>query len=181
MVAPPAADASGEILAIRLLLTSTFVGSVNESLASVVDRVDCIEVPAGEASKSVAEAGRLWQEMLSFSADRKSVVVALGGGVVGDLAGFIAASFARGIPLFQIPTTLLAQVDSSVGGKVGINLPGAKNMVGAFWQPHSVVIDTQVLDSLPGTHLVFHRTKSTLLLSCLRRMQKHSAIGCRND
>ena len=83
--------------------------------------------------------------MLSLGADRKTVVVALGGGVVGDLAGFVAASYGRGVRFVQIPTTLLATVDSSVGGKVGINLPDAKNMVGAFWQPQAVLIDVDVL------------------------------------
>ena len=87
--------------------------------------------------------------MLDQGADRKTVVVALGGGVVGDLAGFVAATFARGLRFVQVPTTLLAQVDSSVGGKVGINLPGGKNMVGAFWQPRGVLIDVDVLQSLP--------------------------------
>jgi 3-dehydroquinate synthase len=108
-----------------------------------------LTVPAGEASKSIACLSKLWDETLSAGADRKTVVVALGGGVVGDLAGFLAASFARGIPFMQVPTTLLAQVDSSVGGKVGINLPAAKNMVGAFWQPVGVLIDTNSLNSLP--------------------------------
>jgi 3-dehydroquinate synthase len=108
-----------------------------------------LTVPAGEASKSIACLSKLWDETLSAGADRKTVVVALGGGVVGDLAGFLAASFARGVPFVQVPTTLLAQVDSSVGGKVGINLPAAKNMVGAFWQPAGVLIDTNTLNSLP--------------------------------
>ena len=87
--------------------------------------------------------------MLELGADRKTVVVAVGGGVIGDLAGFIAATFARGLRFLQVPTTLLAQVDSSVGGKVGINLPKAKNMVGAFRQPLGVLIDTATLDTLP--------------------------------
>ena len=87
--------------------------------------------------------------MLELGADRKTVVVAVGGGVVGDLAGFIAATFARGLRFLQVPTTLLAQVDSSVGGKVGINLAEAKNMVGAFLQPLGVLIDTATLDTLP--------------------------------
>jgi 3-dehydroquinate synthase len=95
-------------------------------------------------------ASDLWEELLDHGADRKTVVVALGGGVVGDLAGFVAATFARGLRFVQIPTTLLAQVDSSVGGKVGINLEKAKNMVGAFWQPCGVLIDVDVLQSLPA-------------------------------
>jgi 3-dehydroquinate synthase len=112
-------------------------------------RVNQAVVPSGEGSKSVLMLDDLWRLLLEFGADRKSVVVAVGGGVIGDLAGFVAASFARGLPFIQIPTTLLADVDSSVGGKVGINLPGAKNMVGAFWQPRGVLIDTHVLHTLP--------------------------------
>jgi 3-dehydroquinate synthase len=126
-----------------------YESEVVQSLQAVGSRVSTLEVAAGEQSKSVEVAQQLWSQMLEVGADRKSIVVALGGGVVGDLAGFIAASFGRGISLLQVPTTLLSQVDSSVGGKVGINLPTAKNMVGAFWQPHSVVIDTQVLSTLP--------------------------------
>jgi 3-dehydroquinate synthase len=112
-------------------------------------RVNLAIVPAGEPTKSVSKADELWRLLLEFGADRKSVVVAVGGGVIGDLAGFVAASFARGLPFLQIPTTLLAAVDSSVGGKVGVNLPGAKNMVGAFWQPRGVLIDPEVLQTLP--------------------------------
>jgi 3-dehydroquinate synthase len=84
-----------------------------------------------------------------LGADRQTNIIAVGGGVVGDLAGFVAATYARGIPYIQVPTTLLAQVDSSVGGKVGVNLSQAKNMVGAFWQPAAVWIDTQTLQTLP--------------------------------
>ena len=98
-------------------------------------------------------AADLWEQMLDQGADRKTVVVALGGGVVGDLAGFVAATFGRGLRFVQIPTTLLAQVDSSVGGKVGINLPGGKNMVGAFWQPRGVLIDVDVLQTLPDARV----------------------------
>lgn len=112
-------------------------------------RASILAVPSGEASKSVQQADRLWQELLGAGADRKTVIVAVGGGVVGDLAGFVAATFARGLSFCQIPTTLLSQVDSSVGGKTGINLPHAKNMVGAFWQPSLVLIDTLTLTTLP--------------------------------
>jgi 3-dehydroquinate synthase len=111
--------------------------------------VDLLIVDAGEQSKSIDVAIELWDRMLDEGTDRKSTVVAVGGGVVGDLAGFVAATFARGLAFVQVPTTLLAQVDSSVGGKVGINLPGAKNMVGSFWQPRGVLIDVNVLQSLP--------------------------------
>ncbi len=111
--------------------------------------VDILVVDAGEPSKSIATAESLWEQLLALHADRKSIIVAVGGGVVGDLAGFVAATYARGIACFQIPTTLLSQVDSSVGGKVGINLPNSKNMVGAFWQPQGVLIDTEVLATLP--------------------------------
>ncbi len=121
---------------------------VAESLAQHAD-VDILAIEPGETAKCVDTADVLWQKLLEIGADRRTVVVAVGGGVVGDLAGFIAATFARGLPFIQIPTTLLAQVDSSVGGKVGINLPGAKNMVGAFWQPRGVLIDTAVLATLP--------------------------------
>lgn len=117
-------------------------------------RVSRTTIPSGEASKSSEQIVRLWQWLLSEGADRKTLVLAVGGGVVGDLAGFAAASFARGLPLVQVPTTLLSQVDSSVGGKTGINLPDAKNMVGAFWQPRLVAIDTATLDTLPDREFI---------------------------
>ena len=122
---------------------------VVQALTSSGIRSDLVEVPAGEASKSIAQAERLWNELVSLKADRKSVIVAVGGGVIGDLAGFVAATFARGLPFIQVPTTLLAQVDSSVGGKVGVNLPAAKNIVGAFWQPAGVLVDLDTLSTLP--------------------------------
>ena len=111
--------------------------------------VNLLAIEKGEQSKSVDVADDLWNEMLDQGADRQTIVLAVGGGVVGDLAGFVAAAFARGLDFIQAPTTLLAQVDSSVGGKVGVNLPGAKNMVGAFWQPLGVLIDVDVLQTLP--------------------------------
>lgn len=112
-------------------------------------RSELVAVEPGEGSKSVGTANFLWETLLEQGVDRKSVVVAVGGGVVGDLAGFVAATYARGIRLFQVPTSLLAQVDSSVGGKVGIDLPKAKNMVGAFLQPVGVLIDPRTLRTLP--------------------------------
>jgi len=112
-------------------------------------RCDFFEVESGEPSKSMETLGKLWEWMHLCGTDRRSVLIAIGGGVIGDLAGFAAATYARGIRLVQLPTTLLAQVDSSVGGKTGINLASGKNMVGAFWQPSLVVIDTDTLSTLP--------------------------------
>jgi 3-dehydroquinate synthase len=122
---------------------------VAASLTASGIRANLLIVPAGEETKSAEQAGALWNRLLELGADRKTYVVAVGGGVVGDLAGFVAATYARGIPFIQVPTTLMAQVDSSVGGKVGINLPLAKNLVGAFWQPAGVLIDLAALDTLP--------------------------------
>ncbi|MEZ6134726.1 MAG: 3-dehydroquinate synthase [Pirellulaceae bacterium] len=128
--------------------------TVQKGLVDSDMRCTLAPVPSGEASKSVQMAEQLWQRMLAEHTDRGSLVIAIGGGVVGDLAGFMAATFARGLPLVQIPTTLLSQVDSSVGGKTGINLPGAKNIVGAFWQPSLVAIDTATLNTLPRREFV---------------------------
>lgn len=122
---------------------------VAESFSDADMTVDLLVVDPGESTKCADVLDGLWKKLLDLGTDRRTVVAAVGGGVVGDLAGFAAASYARGLGFFQIPTTLLAQVDSSVGGKVGINLPGGKNLVGAFWQPMGVLIDTAVLDTLP--------------------------------
>jgi 3-dehydroquinate synthase len=130
-------------------LETTHAVTVAQSLTQANIAVDVLVVEAGEPSKSIDTADALWQKMLELGADRRTAVVAVGGGVVGDLAGFVAATYARGLDFFQVPTSLLAQVDSSVGGKVGVNLPAAKNMVGAFWQPVGVLIDTAVLATLP--------------------------------
>lgn len=107
-----------------------------------------VTVPAGEASKSLDMLEFLYNELLSRKITRSDLVIALGGGVVGDLTGFCAATLLRGIPFIQIPTTLLAQVDSSVGGKVAVNLPQGKNLIGAFYQPKAVIIDTLCLETL---------------------------------
>lgn len=120
-----------------------------ESLQAAGVRVELCTLPAGEPTKSVSQAAALWQRLFEAGADRKTLVVAIGGGVVGDLAGFVAATYARGLDFYQVPTSLVAQVDSSVGGKTGVNLPGGKNLVGAFWQPIGVLIDPCVLQTLP--------------------------------
>jgi 3-dehydroquinate synthase len=105
--------------------------------------------PAGEAQKSLAVAASLYDALIDLPADRKTLVVAVGGGVIGDLAGYVAATYARGLDLLMIPTTLLAMVDSSVGGKVAVNHPRAKNLIGCFHQPRGVWIDTAFLATLP--------------------------------
>lgn len=107
------------------------------------------ELEPGEKTKSIDHLSSVWDDLIAAKADRRTVVIAVGGGVIGDLAGFAAASFVRGVPFVQVPTSLLADVDSSVGGKTGINHPAAKNMLGAFHQPIGVLIDTAVLDTLP--------------------------------
>lgn len=126
---------------------------VLRSLASTGRDAELLLVPAGEGSKSLAEIARLWQAFARMRLDRRSVVIALGGGVIGDLAGFAAATYLRGLDLVQIPTTLLAQVDASVGGKTAIDLPQGKNLVGAFYQPRWVVADVATLPSLPPRQL----------------------------
>lgn len=121
---------------------------VCDSIAASGTAVKRVVLPAGETTKCLAQLSRIYSEALSFSVTRKDVIVALGGGVIGDLAGFAAATLLRGMPLVQIPTTLLAQVDSSVGGKVAIDVPEGKNLVGAFYQPKLVLTDPDTLSTL---------------------------------
>lgn len=125
-----------------------YADTMLESLRAAGKQPQLITVPAGEASKSLIIAQDVLGEMARAGLDRKSFVVALGGGVIGDLGGFCAAIYQRGIPYVQVPTTVLSQVDSSVGGKTGVNLPDAKNMVGSFHQPLLVLADTDTLASL---------------------------------
>jgi len=136
-----------------LITDSNVAGHYEEraagSLRSAGFEVSTIIVPAGEASKSMQQAARICDVMIAAGLDRSSSVVALGGGVIGDLAGFVAAIYYRGIPFVQIPTTIVAQVDSSVGGKTGVNAAGGKNLIGAFHQPRLVLADPDTLATLP--------------------------------
>ncbi len=137
-----------------LIITDESVGRLYaERLVASLDRarwtVKVIQVPAGEASKSLSILETIFDEALNWGIDRRVPVIALGGGVVGDLAGLAAATLLRGLPLIQIPTTLIAQVDSSIGGKTGINHSVGKNLIGSFHQPFAVITDPSVLRTLP--------------------------------
>ena len=121
-------------------------GAVADAIG--VNHDDILAVPAGEASKTRGSWGWLTDQLLSRNFGRDSAVIGLGGGVVGDLAGFVAATYMRGIPIVHIPTTLLAMIDSAIGGKAGVDTPSGKNMVGSFHQPKGVLVDTQVLGTL---------------------------------
>ena len=124
-------------------------GPVRGSLIAAGFDVTVVELPAGEAAKTVEVASRGWDALLAAGLDRGSTVVALGGGAVGDLAGFVAATYMRGVNFVQLPTTLLAQVDAAIGGKTAIDHPRAKNLVGAFHQPRVVLVDPTALTTLP--------------------------------
>jgi 3-dehydroquinate synthase len=123
--------------------------AVSEGLEDAGFAVTAVELPDGEAAKTLAVAERCWSALLDAGLDRTSIIVALGGGSVGDLAGFVAATYMRGMNFVQAPTTVLAQVDASIGGKTAINHPRAKNLVGAFYQPRLVLADPTTLATLP--------------------------------
>jgi 3-dehydroquinate synthase len=122
---------------------------LSEGLQSAGLNVECVEIPEGETHKTLQDAQTVYDHLIENQYDRNTLLVALGGGVIGDLTGFIAATFLRGVPYIQIPTTLLSQVDSSVGGKTAVNHPQGKNLIGAFYQPRLVAIDLDTLRSLP--------------------------------
>ena len=137
------------------IITDETVGTLylNQFLKSLEkDHITCSHhiVPSGEASKSMPLVEQLCRQMVQAGHDRHSLVIALGGGVVGDLAGFVASIFFRGIPFIQLPTTIVSQVDSSVGGKTGVNTPEGKNLIGAFHQPCLVLVDPLLLKTLPA-------------------------------
>jgi 3-dehydroquinate synthase len=130
-----------------------YLARLHKALAAGGARVIDITVPDGEQAKGLETLGRVFDRLLEARLGRDAVIVALGGGVVGDLAGFAAATYQRGIDFIQVPTTLLAQVDSSVGGKTAVNHPLGKNMIGAFHQPRAVISDVETLDTLPDREL----------------------------
>jgi 3-dehydroquinate synthase len=129
--------------------TAAHAKRVTAALEAVALKVKGVQLPPGEDQKVLSVAGRLYDRLVEMDADRQTLVVAVGGGVIGDLAGFVAATYARGLPWLVVPTTLLAMVDSSIGGKVAVNHPKAKNLIGAFHQPVGVWIDTSTLATLP--------------------------------
>ena len=129
-------------------LKKLYADNLAKKLTNDGFKVIILEVPEGEEYKSLETAGRLYQQLTDFYAERLTPILALGGGVIGDLAGFVAATYLRGVPLIQIPTTLLSQVDSSIGGKVAVNHDQLKNKIGAFYQPRMVISDIATLQSL---------------------------------
>lgn len=140
------------------IVTNTTVGPLYlERVQNILQqngiKVVPIALPDGEAYKNSESLNQIYDALLTHRMERKATLIALGGGVVGDLTGFAAATYLRGVPFIQIPTTLLAQVDSSVGGKTGINHPLGKNMIGAFYQPQLVLADTDTLNTLPDREL----------------------------
>ena len=124
-------------------------GTLRKSLRKAGHAVETLVMPDGERAKTLGELEKLAAKLVSLGADRQSTLVALGGGVVGDVGGFLASIFMRGIPVVQVPTTLLAQVDSAIGGKTGVNLKAGKNLLGTFHQPLAVIADPNVLSTLP--------------------------------
>ena len=157
-------DHAGDLLAEQpltrkaLVVTQPAIGAaygarVMESLRRQGFVAETFEVRDAEEAKSLAWLERVYDRLIAMRLDRRSPVIALGGGVVGDLAGFAAATYLRGVPFVQIPTTLLAQVDSSIGGKTAINHPRGKNLIGAFYQPRMVLIDVDTLQTLPPREL----------------------------
>ena len=147
---PPAATA---LIVSNPTVAGLYEGALRAALAPHYPRVLTLALPDGEAHKDWSSLNLIFERLLSEGCDRRTVLFALGGGVVGDMTGFAAASYMRGVPFVQVPTTLLAQVDSSVGGKTAINHPLGKNMIGAFYQPHRVLCDLDTLITLPDREL----------------------------
>jgi len=142
--------ASAALIVSNTTVAPLYVEALRAALADRYAQIHELQLPDGEEHKSWLTLQLIFDSLLSNACDRKTTIFALGGGVVGDMTGFAAASYMRGVPFVQVPTTLLAQVDSSVGGKTAINHPLGKNMIGAFYQPQLVVCDLAVLDTLPA-------------------------------
>ena len=151
-------------------IISLYGNSLCKGLKSAGFQVELVVLPDGEKAKSLNELEGIFSQLIGMDCDRSATFLALGGGVVGDATGFIAASFMRGVDYIQIPTTLLAMVDSSIGGKTGVNLPDGKNLVGAIWQPKAVVIDIELLKSLQEREIT----------SAMGEVLKYGAILDRN-
>ena len=137
------------VIVTNATLAPLFLARVRDAVAALGKQVLEVVLPDGEAHKTAASLDQIYSAMLAANCDRKTTLIALGGGVIGDVAGFAAATYQRGVPFIQMPTTLLAQVDSSVGGKTAVNHPLGKNMIGAFYQPQAVLSDTAALKTLP--------------------------------
>jgi 3-dehydroquinate synthase len=150
---PQLPSASHCVIVTNPVVARLYAPRLRAALAALYARVIVIELPDGEVHKEWPTLNAIFDRLLAEGCDRKTVLFALGGGVVGDITGFAAATYMRGVPFVQVPTTLLAQVDSSVGGKTGINHPRGKNMIGAFHQPRAVLCDLAALDSLPAREL----------------------------
>ena len=144
----------GAVIVVNETVAPLYAGRLAGTLAALAPRVETIVLPDGERYKDWPTLQRIFDALLAGHADRTTMIFALGGGVIGDLAGFAAACYMRGVPYVQVPTTLLAQVDSSVGGKTAINHPLGKNLIGAFYQPSAVIADVDTLDTLPERELV---------------------------
>ena len=148
-VLAPFVDGTTVVVVTNATIAPFFLSRVRDALISLRKQVLEVVLPDGEAYKTQASLDQIYSAMLNAHCDRKTTIIALGGGVIGDVAGYAAATYQRGIPFVQMPTTLLAQVDSSVGGKTAVNHALGKNMIGAFYQPQAVISDTSALKSLP--------------------------------
>ena len=146
-------NASAALIVSNTTIAPLYEAALKQALSAHFKTIHTVHLPDGEAHKDWVTLNLIFDALLGHACDRKTVLFALGGGVVGDMTGFAAASFMRGVPFVQVPTTLLAQVDSSVGGKTAINHPMGKNMIGAFYQPQRVVCDLSVLKTLPAREI----------------------------